>query len=59
MQRQTSMGGKVGIHVQSGNELLASWWWAIVCQKLNKQLQADKSKDVNAYRALSQIYSLG
>lgn len=42
-QRQTSMGP------QSGNELLASYWWALVCQKLDKQLQADGSKDVNAY----------
>ena len=37
------------VNVRSGNELLASCWWALVWQKLDKQLQADKSKDVNAY----------
>ena len=43
------MGGKIGIHIQSGNELLGSCWWANVCQKLDKQLQADGPKDVNDY----------
>ncbi|EDR04742.1 uncharacterized protein LACBIDRAFT_330347 [Laccaria bicolor S238N-H82] len=41
-QRQTLMG-------RHSNELVARCWWALVCQKVDKQLQADGSNVVNAY----------
>ena len=31
------------VNVWSGNKLLASCWWALVCQRLGKQLHADGS----------------